>query len=103
MKNKLQGVLSVILPEDFKFFLRKTGGGGVVEQEISGIEDNDALAEFGGTVYYDTMYCRSEYSLPDSLAVTYFKDDEICWCLNTSPDGFGEVISYDVFLKKKCR
>ncbi|MGG7670815.1 SMI1/KNR4 family protein [Yersinia sp. J1] len=98
--TKLESALSFRLPEDFKFFLEKTGGGGVVEQEISGIEDNDALAEFGGTVYYDTMYCRNEYFLPDNLAVIYFKDDEICWCLNTSPDNFGEVVSYDVFLKR---
>lgn len=97
----LESALSFRLPDDFKFFLEKTGGGGVIEQEISGIEDNDALAEFGGTVYYDTIYCRNEYSLPDTLAVIYFKGDEVCWCLNTSSDSFGEIVSYDIFSKKK--
>lgn len=97
----LENKLSLKLPEDFKFFLMKTGGGGVVEQEISGIEDNNALAEFGGTVYYDTTYCRNEYDLPDNLAVIYFRDDEICWCLELSSNDSVKVISYDIFSRKK--
>ncbi|ELY2524054.1 SMI1/KNR4 family protein, partial [Cronobacter sakazakii] len=47
--KKLENALNLSLPEDFNFFLTETGGGGVVEQEISGIEDNNALDEFGGT------------------------------------------------------
>ncbi|MDC6110280.1 SMI1/KNR4 family protein [Serratia rubidaea] len=99
--SRLEHYLSLKLPEDFKYFLEKTGGGGVIEQEISGIEDNDALADFGGTVYYDTIYCRSEYQLPSDLAVIYFKDDEICWCIDTSPNNFGEIVSYDLFSMNK--
>ena len=100
LKN-LEKALKISLPDDFKFFLMQTGGGGVVEQEISGIEDNNALAEFGGSVYYDTLYCRDEYSLPKELAVIYFKDDEICWCLDCSAENFGQVVSYDLISLKK--
>ncbi|ELY2643175.1 SMI1/KNR4 family protein [Cronobacter sakazakii] len=99
--KKLENALKLSLPEDFKFFLTETGGGGVVEQEISGIEDNNALVEFGGTVYYDTTYCRDEYSLPEELAVIYFKDDEICWYLDCSAENFGKVVSYDLISCKK--
>ncbi|HDI3035135.1 TPA: SMI1/KNR4 family protein [Cronobacter turicensis] len=99
--KKLENALNLSLPEDFKFFLTETGGGGVVEQEISGIEDNNALGECGGTVYYDTTYCRDEYKLPEELAVIYFKDDEICWCLDCSAENFGKVVSYDLISCKK--
>ncbi|ELY4524885.1 SMI1/KNR4 family protein [Cronobacter turicensis] len=99
--KKLENALNLSLPEDFKFFLTETGGGGVVEQEISGIEDNNALGECGGTVYYDTTYCRDEYNLPEELAVIYFKDDEICWCLDCSAENFGKVVSYDLISCKK--
>ncbi|EOI5727212.1 SMI1/KNR4 family protein [Cronobacter malonaticus] len=99
--KKLENALNLSLPEDFKFFLTETGGGGVVEQEISGIEDNNALGECGGTVYYDTTYCRDEFNLPEELAVIYFKDDEICWCLDCSAKNFGKVVSYDLILCKK--
>ncbi|EOC1348513.1 SMI1/KNR4 family protein [Cronobacter turicensis] len=99
--KKLENALNFSLPEDFKFFLTETGGGGVVEQEISGIEDNNALGECGGTVYYDTTYCRDEYNLPEELAVIYFKDDKICWCLDCSAENFGKVVSYDLISCKK--
>ncbi|EOI3553363.1 SMI1/KNR4 family protein [Cronobacter turicensis] len=99
--KKIENALNLSLPEDFKFFLTETGGGGVVELEISGIEDNNALGECGGTVYYDTTYCRDEYNLPEELAVIYFKDDEICWCLDFSAENFGKVVSYDLISCKK--
>ncbi|EOC3062413.1 SMI1/KNR4 family protein [Cronobacter dublinensis] len=99
--SRLEEALKCILPDDFKFFLMETGGGGVVEQEVSGIEDNNGLAEFGGTVYYDTLYCRDEYLLPKELIVIYFKDGEICWCLDCSAENFGKVVSYDLISLKK--
>lgn len=99
--KKLENALNLSLPDGFKFFLTETGGGGVVEQEISGIEDNNALGECGGTVYYDTTCCTDEFNLPEELAVIYFKDDEICWCLDCSAENFGKVVSYDLILCKK--
>lgn len=98
--SNLENALMLTFPEDFKVFLEKTGGGGVVEQEISGIEDNNALAEFGGTIFYDTNYCRKEFSLPDNLIVIYLKDDEVCWCIDTSKNNNGAVVSFDLFSKK---
>nr|WP_245181557.1 SMI1/KNR4 family protein [Erwinia tracheiphila] len=64
------------------------------------MEDNNALAEFGGTIFYDTNYCRKEYSLPDNLVVIYLKDDEVCWCIDTSKNNNGVVVSFDLFSKK---
>ncbi|PKF81412.1 hypothetical protein CW749_01870 [Vibrio sp. vnigr-6D03] len=94
--DKLEELLSLQFPEDFKEFLKQLGGGGVTDSEISGIEDNDSTIDYGGTVYGDTLSAREDYNLPEHLAVIFFKDDEICWCIDTnSPKG--EVISFDVF------
>lgn len=98
--SNLENALMLTFPEDFKVFLEKTGGGGVIEQEISGIEDNNYLAEFGGTIFYDTNYCRNEFSSPDNLIVIYFKDDKIFWCVDTSENNKGVITSFNLFSKK---
>lgn len=81
------------------------GGGGPISAEVSGIEDGDAAIEAGGTVYGDTLTCRTRYALPSELIVIYFHDDEVCWCLDTSESRDGEcpVIAYDVFGRRKDR
>ncbi|MEH0873519.1 SMI1/KNR4 family protein [Pectobacterium cacticida] len=99
----LEEKLMVNLPDDFKGFLSVVGGGGIVGEEISGIVDNNALAESGGAVYYDTCYCRNEYELPNELVVIYFKDDDVCWCINTSATDFGSVVNYNLFSRKVDR
>ncbi|MGV7959588.1 SMI1/KNR4 family protein [Photorhabdus tasmaniensis] len=96
----LEKKLNIIIPDDYKFFLKKTGGGGVVEQEISGIEDNNALIDYGGTIYGDTTRCRSEFQLPKHLAVIYMVENEIYWCIDSSPSNFGKIVNYDPYLKK---
>ncbi|MBS9426323.1 SMI1/KNR4 family protein [Photorhabdus caribbeanensis] len=96
----LEEALCAKLPEDFKIFLNKVGGGGVVDQELSGIENNDALIDYGGNIYYDTIYCRSEFSLPEKLVVIYFYDDDICWYIDTSESNFGKVVNYNLFDRK---
>ncbi|WP_233237915.1 SMI1/KNR4 family protein [Bordetella sp. LUAb4] len=102
---RLEELLAINLPNSFKDFLQSHGGGGVVSADVSGIEDNDAEIDFGGTVLGDTMRCRKEYELPQYLAVVYFHDDEVCWCLDTSQSKNGEcpVVSYDVFRERVDR
>ncbi|MCW8876716.1 MAG: SMI1/KNR4 family protein [Kangiellaceae bacterium] len=104
--EKLESMLGLILPSSFKEFLENYGGGGIVESEISGIEDNDAELDYGGTVWGDTVTCREDYELPDNLAVIFFKDDEVCWCLDCNLlNEFNEcpVVSYNLFNKSVDR
>ncbi|HHA1842759.1 SMI1/KNR4 family protein [Enterobacter asburiae] len=97
--DSLENNLGIKLPSDFREFLLLVGGGGVIGEEISGIVDNNALEESGGAVYYDTIYCRNEFSLPGNYAVIYFKDDEVCWCIDSGSESFGRVVNYDLFSK----
>lgn len=96
----LERLINAKLPDDFKYFLKETGGGGVVAQEISGIENNDASIDFGGTVYGDTIRCREDFKLPKYLIVIYFIDNELYWCIDVSINNFGKVVNYDPYLKK---
>lgn len=101
--SKLEDLLQLRLPESFKEFLKAYGGGGVIGAEISGIEENDASLDSGGTVYGDTLTAREDYELPDGLVVIFFRDDEICWCLDTTsegPNGECPVVSYSLFHRK---
>lgn len=88
------------LPSDYKEFLLKTGGGGVVGEEISGIENDNPLLETGGSMYFDTLICRKEFNLPEYFSVIYFHDNEVCWCIDCRLDSFGKIVSYDVFSGK---
>ncbi|MDO2453616.1 SMI1/KNR4 family protein [Enterobacter asburiae] len=97
--DSLENNLGIKLPSDFREFLLLVGGGGGIGEEISGIVDNNALEESGGAVYYDTIYCRNEFSLPENYAVIYFKDDEVCWCIDSGSESFGRVVNYDLFSK----
>jgi hypothetical protein len=81
---KLEQLLDLRLPRSFRQFLREYGGGGVIGQEFSGIEDGDAAIDHKGTVYGDTLLCRREFGLPSQYAVIYFTDDDAVWCLDTS-------------------
>ena len=95
--------LGAILPESLKNFFRLVGGGGTVEEEISGIIADNALAESHGSILFDTFYCRRDFGLPDYLAVIYLREDEVCWCINLLPDGFGKIVSYNLFKQKVDR
>lgn len=104
--SRLQSILGVPLPPTFVNFLSEYGGGGVVGDEISGVEDDDAENENRGTVLGDTNYCRAEFSLPKSLIVVYLRDDEVVWCLDSSDvskSGEYSVVSYDVHKKQTSR
>ena len=100
--NHLEKELNVKLPNSFKEFLYEYGGGGVIDEEISGIESNDASLVRGGTILHDTLECRKDFSLPIHLVVVFYKYQELAWCLDTSKlDQKNEcpVVSYDLFSK----
>lgn len=99
--NILETLLSIRkLPDDLVGFLVTCGGGGVIDAEISGIESNDSTIEHGGTILFDTLYCRSEYDLPSDIIVIYFKNDEVCWCVDCSDREYGSVVSYNLFNRR---
>lgn len=98
--NILENKLNLSLPNELKEFILLVGGGGVVGEEISGIVDNDALADSGGAIYYGTCQCRKEYSLPSDMAVIYFKDDDVCWCVDCRKNTYGQIVNYDLFSRK---
>lgn len=97
--NKLESLLGLQLPASLKGFLHACGGGGVVEQELSGIEDNDPTLQHRGTIYGDTLRCREDYALPKHLIVIYLGADDVVWCLDASDFDEEEcpVVSFDVF------
>ncbi|WP_372894891.1 SMI1/KNR4 family protein [Stieleria sp.] len=99
--KKLQALLATPLPDSFRDFIATYGGGGVVEEEISGIEDNDASLDYRGTVYGDTLRCREDYALPDNLVVIYFTEEGVVWCLDVSQFTENEcpVVSFDIQTK----
>jgi len=97
--DKIECLLKVNLPSSYREFLCGFGGGGVIDADISGIEDDDGDLNSGGTTYGDTLLCREEYELPNYLVVVFYKDDEICWCLDTSRmlDMECLLVSYNIF------
>lgn len=98
----LQERLLCPLPSSYKRFLRQYGGGGVVGDDVCGIEDNDATKTSGGTALGGTLSCRSRFGLPFHLVVVYLHDDEVCWCLDTRQTVRDEcpVVSYSLALRK---
>ncbi|EGU56866.1 YobK [Vibrio nigripulchritudo ATCC 27043] len=93
----LESELGAVLPESLKRFFRLVGGGGTVAEEISGIISDDALTDSHGGMLFDTLYCRKEFGLPDYFAVIYFREDEVCWCINLLSEEFGKIVSYNLF------
>lgn len=97
--EQLESLVGSKLPVSFTIFLARHGGGGVVGEEISGIEDDDPTLENRGTVYGDTRRCREDFGLPKNLIVIYLGDNEVVWCLDASEFDGEEcpVVNFDVF------
>lgn len=103
--DQLEGLLNTKLPASYRQFLAEYGGGGLVGEEISGIEDDDATLDFRGTVLGDTYQCRSQFALPSHLIVIYYRGDAVVWCLDTSSFVGNEcpVVSFNVTSKETRR
>lgn len=99
--DKLESMLGTRLPASFRIFLVKYGGGGVVGEEISGVEDDDPSLENRGTVLGDTIFCQEQFRLPRNMVVIYRGEDDVVWCLDVARfDGDEcEVVCFDVFSK----
>jgi hypothetical protein len=95
--EELEGLLGASLPDSFRRFLVEYGGGGIVGEEISGIEDNDAALDSRGTVLGDTIRCRTDFGLPLGLIVIYLGEDDVVWCLDSKSFEGAEcpVVSFD--------
>jgi len=93
----VESALSCHFPDSYRRWLKEYGGGGVVDEYISGI-DGEPLTPNEGTVYGDTVRCREEHGLPANLAVIFYQDGEVIWCLVTDQmrDGECPIVSFDV-------
>jgi len=100
--QKLEEGLNTTLPKSYKEFLKTYGAGGVVDEDISGIVENNPLSLEGGSCYGDTLRVREDFNLPNHLIAIYYHDDEVCWCLDTKAFKEDEcpVVSYDLFNEK---
>jgi hypothetical protein len=98
----LESLLHTALPASLKWFLANYGGGGVVGEEISGIENDNPTLEHRGTIYGDTLHCRATHAIPNNLIVIYFGDDDVVWCLEVAQCSRDEcpIVSFDVYSKK---
>ncbi|SIS97414.1 SMI1-KNR4 cell-wall [Zobellia uliginosa] len=99
----LEEKLKVKLPISFKNFLNEYGGGGVIDDEISGIESNNAELKTGGTILRDTLECRENFDLPNHLVVVFYKYQELAWCIDCSSrnnENECPIVSYDLFRRK---
>jgi len=89
--EQIENMLDVTLPEDYKWFVRNFGHGGIAGVEILGV----AKTEIPTCVRYTQRY-REEHGLPRSLIVIE-NCDEWVFCLDTSELNNGEcpVIDWD--------
>lgn len=96
--QRLEGLLNTRLSNSFRRFLTEYGGGGLIGEEISGVEDDDATLDYRGTVLGDTLRCRTDFALPSQFIVIYLGADDVVWCLDTSVPAETEcpVVSYNV-------
>ncbi|ADG66725.1 YobK [Planctopirus limnophila DSM 3776] len=99
--ERLQELLHTRLPLSLQKFLEEYGGGGIVGEEISGIEDDNPSLDYRGTIYGDTMLSRTDYGLPLNLIVVYLGSDDVVLCIDTNLFTGDEcpVVSFDVFKK----
>ncbi|MDN3380439.1 MULTISPECIES: SMI1/KNR4 family protein [unclassified Pseudoalteromonas] len=97
----LEQLISIKLPPSLVGFLKECGGGGTIDAEVSGIEDNNATLKRGGTILGDTLDCRETFELPPHLIVIFYKENEICWCLdsNTQEKEY-PMVNYNLFKKQ---
>ena len=89
--NFIERQLNVILPESYKWFLRKYGSGGIFSIDILGYDFVGAL------VVETTKEYKKYYGLSDGIVVIV-DVDAFAYCLDTNKMNNGEcpVISWDV-------
>lgn len=89
--NFIERQLNVILPESYKWFLRKYGSGGIFSIDILGYDF------VGASVVETTKEYKKYYGLSDGIVVIV-DVDAFAYCLDTNKMNNGEcpVISWDV-------
>lgn len=99
--DAVEASLGCKFPTSFRSFLGLCGGGGVVEEEISGIKENDPTHTKRGTILGDTKRCQEEFELPVNLIVIYAGFDSVVWCLDPKADESEcPVVSFNVYTKE---
>jgi len=79
----LERALGISLPPSYATFLTSYGALGVDDSFVSGILDNDALDQSGGSVLGDTLRFRAHNEFPSSFIVIG-KHEDGAYCLDTA-------------------
>ena len=77
----LERALGVSLPPSYVTFLTTYGSLGIGDSFVSGIIDNNALDEAGGSTYGDTLEFRTHDEFPSGLIVIG-KHEDGAYCLD---------------------
>ncbi len=100
----VQKELNLIFPKDYKAFLKTFGLMEIKEDCISGISRNDPRRSNKGTVVRDTKAVRTEFGLPEGLAVVEYHEGDYCLCLDlrgkeTDAESC-PIVEYNIFRRK---
>jgi hypothetical protein len=79
----LEQALGLSLPPSYAAFLTRYGALGLGDSFVSGIIDNDALDQSGGSVLGDTLRFRTHLAFPRGLVVIG-KHEDGAFCLDTT-------------------
>jgi hypothetical protein len=95
--QSVESQLGLRFPPSYRDFVATFGGLSIGDSVVSGIADDDPLADSYGNAFADTNRFRSEYRLPESLLVVQ-PDEDAPYCIDAQrPDehGEGDVICYE--------
>lgn len=94
---RIEDRLGIELPASYRTFLKEFGGLEINGMAVSGIIENNAHDESGGSVVGDTLELRTTQALPRSLLAISMHEDG-AYCLDSSrPSESGEypVVNFE--------
>ncbi len=81
--------LNIVLPNDYKWFLRTFGAGGIKDIKIFGYDKSDKLSVITKTNYY------RKYKLPHQYVVIGAWHGDLIYCLDTTKTENSTVVSWN--------
>ena len=97
--DECEHLLGKTLPPSLRQFLESYGGGGIRDQELSGVIPEQSL-DAEGTLIGDTFRIAEEFGLPQTFVVICVLDDEAVWCVDytheADADGELPIVTFDL-------